>query len=316
MSGISLANNIRNIADYKSNTPILALTAFDSNCRRIGLFSLGINEYLEKPVIPKEIIFRVKSLIERQHLLSALNKEKQIADQANQVKTKFLANMSHELRTPLHGILSFANFGMKDLEATVDEGENNRQYLKYFNRIHSSGERLLLLINELLDISKLDAGGLNLTYEQHDLAEVLRHCLAEQEMRIQELKIQVHTSVGDNCLADFDVNYITQVITNLLSNALKFTPTDKRISIRIRKETLNNTLGLYFSIKDEGIGIPEGELDSVFDRFVQSSNTQANIGGTGLGLAICEEIIKLHHGKIWAEHNKQGGALFKFMIPV
>jgi len=316
MSGISLSNYIRNSEGDKSNTPILALTAFDSNCRRIGLFSLGINEYLEKPVIAKEIIFRVKTMIERQQLLNALNIEKKHANRANQVKTKFLANMSHELRTPLHGILSFSNFGIKDSEELAVGEQKSSSYLKYFQRIHSSGERLLLLVNDLLDISKLDAGGLNLKYVKQDLCEVMRGCLAEQEMRIHDLKIKVHTILEEPCIGEFDVNYITQVLTNLLSNALKFTPDNQSIYIKICKETINNTPSLCFIISDEGVGIPEGELESVFDRFIQSSKTQTDLGGTGLGLAICDEIIKLHHGKIWAEHNKPEGAVFKFIIPV
>jgi len=235
---------------------------------------------------------------------------KENAEQANKAKSEFLANMSHELRTPMHGILSFARFGIKNIDK-----EDKEKNLKYFDRINTSGERLLALLNDLLDISKLEAGQMTLDDKENKLSLILHACLAEQESRIQELGLIIKFNTIDESLCIFDGVRIGQVITNLLSNAIKFTPENKSIILSIVKEIYNNKPVLCFSIEDEGVGIPEGELEQVFDQFIQSSYTKTNAGGTGLGLAICQEIVRLHNGRIWAEHAEYGGSIFKFVLP-
>ena len=252
-----------------------------------------------------------RDITERIKTTQALKDARDEALQSNQAKSDFLANMSHELRTPMHGILSFARFGIKHADKQ-DKARN----LKYFDRILTSGERLLVLLNDLLDLSKLETGHMILELHKHTLAQTLDTCLAEQEIRIQEQQLQIKTNVIEDNGAVFDVARIGQVITNLLSNAIKFTPKGKAISIAINKDILNNAPALCFSIDNEGVGIPDDELEHVFDKFIQSSNTKTSAGGTGLGLAICYEIIDLHQGKIWAEHAEHGGAVFKFVIPL
>ena len=236
---------------------------------------------------------------------------KESAEQANKAKSEFLANMSHELRTPMHSILSFTRFGIKNIDKQ-DKAKN----LKYFSRINTSGERLLVLLNNLLDLAKLEAGRMELELKENNLAQTLVSCLAEQETLIKEQQLQIKTNIIENSKAVYDATRIGQVITNLLSNAVKFTPAGKVISITINNGILNNEPALDFSIEDEGVGIPEDELEQVFDKFIQSSHTKTKAGGTGLGLPICQEIINLHQGKIWAEHAEHGGSIFKFIIPL
>jgi signal transduction histidine kinase len=227
--------------------------------------------------------------------------------EAQRAKSEFLANMSHELRTPMHSILSFSQLGLKKLE-TADKAK----ILKYFNRIQTSGDRLLILLNDLLDLSKLEAGHMDLKIKTANLQLTLESCLNEQELQIADKNLQITTSIKGDCVGDFDKVRMGQVITNLLSNAIKFTPDGKSISIAI---TTDKSPTLCFSIEDEGVGIPEDELEEVFDKFIQSSKTKTSAGGTGLGLSICKEIISSHHGKIWAEHGANG-SIFKFIIPV
>ncbi len=236
---------------------------------------------------------------------------KESAERANKAKSEFLANMSHELRTPMHSILSFTRFGIKNIDKQ-DKAKN----LKYFSRINTSGERLLVLLNNLLDLAKLEAGRMELELKENNLAQTLVSCLAEQETLIKEQQLQIKTNIIENSKAVYDATRIGQVITNLLSNAVKFTPAGKVISITINNGILNNAPALDFSIEDEGVGIPEDELEQVFDKFIQSSHTKTKAGGTGLGLPICQEIINLHQGKIWAEHAEHGGSIFKFIIPL
>jgi len=234
-----------------------------------------------------------------------------MAEAANKAKSEFLANMSHELRTPMHGILSFSHFGIKNIDK-----EDKAKNLKYFERIHTSGERLLNLLNDLLDLSKLEAEHMKLELKEYQLSDTLDSCLAEQESRILERQLHINSNICTNDRATFDSARIGQVITNLLSNAIKYTPEEKTILITITNTIFNDSPSLTFSIEDEGIGIPEGELDHVFNKFIQSSQTKTKAGGTGLGLAISQEIINIHQGKIWAEHASNSGSIFKFILPI
>ncbi len=238
-----------------------------------------------------------------------LIKARDEAERANYSKSEFLAKMSHELRTPLHGILSFAQFGIRNSETA------NREKLHgYFENIQSSGARLLVLLNDLLDLSKLEAGQMELKYDNHDLKEIVEQCISSQASRISERNLTIRTDIEDLMIAQCDEFRIGQVVANLLSNAIKFSQSGKTICIGLSRDFIDGKPALLFSIADQGVGIPENELEKVFDKFAQGSKTPNNETGTGLGLAISQEIIDLHRGKIWAE-AKQGGALFKFLIP-
>lgn len=234
-------------------------------------------------------------------------KAKEEADRANQKKSEFLAHMTHELRTPLHGILGYSQLAIDKPEELSKE---NTQ--KYFKRIVSAGDRLLLLINDLLDLSKQEAGHVEYNFIPATLSKLTHVILDELDALILEKNISVnYTDPGFDDLVWLDSEKILQVIRNLMSNAIKFSHERGRIDISIEEE--NNYL--VFAIADHGIGIPDEELNAVFDKFVQSSKTKTWSGGTGLGLSICYHIIKDHKGKIWAENNPDGGATFRFTLP-
>jgi len=234
--------------------------------------------------------------------------ERQKAEEANQIKSKFLANMSHELRTPMHGILSFANFGIKKVNTSSKE-----KLTQYFSNIKISGDRLLTLLNDLLDFSKFESGKIELSIEEADLVSLFNSCLLEQQQRIDDLSltVQIHKT-KNNISGHFDAAYIGQVITNLLSNAIKFSPENGDLTITIDQ---NKDQSLLFSLKDIGIGIPDNEITDIFDAFIQSSKTKVGTSGTGLGLAISKQIIDAHDGTIWAENNIGVGTTFTFTLP-
>lgn len=238
---------------------------------------------------------------------AALLQAKEDAERANQSKSEFLANMSHELRTPLHGILSFAEIG-GDKALTAPAARLKR----YFDNIHASGERLLVLLNDLLDLAKLESGRLVLKREDVDLAALVTEMARGEEARLQEADIRLSLVLPQRSrTAWVDRTRMQQVLANLLSNAIKFSPRGGCIEIALQH--FGSVLTL--SVADQGPGVPEPELESIFDKFVQSSATANGAGGTGLGLAICRQIALAHGGSIYAENRAGGGICFFVSLP-
>jgi len=236
-----------------------------------------------------------------------LSQAKQAAESANQVKSEFLAKMSHEIRTPLHGILSFARFG-KDKALTADP----EKLLDYFEKIDMSGQRLLVMLSDILDLAKMESGRMRYEFKLADLRTVLRSVQNEFHSLLADRNITIDYAEPDAELRlTLDENRMAQVVRNLLSNAAKFSLDGGTIRIDVNQ----NDEGVHVSIRDHGKGIPEEELETVFDKFVQSSKTRTSAGGTGLGLSICREIVEAHQGRIWCENRPEGGAVFHVVLP-
>ncbi len=241
-------------------------------------------------------------------LSKAIEEQRDAAEAANRSKSEFLANISHELRTPLHGILSYARFG--EDEAADGDREELQQF---FQNVGQSAETLLRLVNDLLDLSKLEAGRMVYEFQPssvNDLVEVVvdefKSLCAQQQVSV------VYRPPAEDTTATVDAERFKQVIRNLLSNAVKFSPPQGTVSVRLRRLPKS----LLISIRDEGPGIPAAEIELVFDKFVQSSKTKAGAGGTGLGLAICREVVVAHRGRIWAENNAGAGCIFYCELPL
>lgn len=233
----------------------------------------------------------------------------------NKIKSEFVAVVSHELRTPLTSIKSFAEI----LEDDVGEMEpdTQRRYLKIIN---DEADRLGRLINDVLDLQKIDAGMMNWNDNSIDYPVLIKNTfdLFEQSMKGKGLEYELKVSVKSR-MVNVDADKITQVISNILSNALKFTAKGK-ISVIVSEKKARNDAGEYCQwletrISDTGFGIPEDELENVFKRFhqIDSSETREQ-GGSGLGLNICKEIIEHYHGEIWAESEPGEGSSFVFRL--
>ena len=247
-----------------------------------------------------------------------LTRAKQVAEHANRAKSEFLTNMSHELRTPLHAVLAFAEFG------TQKSAEGPRDKLaQYFARIHESAERLTRLVNDLLDLSKLEADKVELKFSPIDLCQLADRALTEfgalAAQRNIELRIEKNVASAPMIC---DGPRIVQVLANILGNALKFSIEGSCVRLflgPIHRESISHEgapTGYRLQVFDKGPGIPEQELEDIFERFTQSSNTRTGAGGTGLGLPISREIIRLHKGHIRASNNPDGGACFTIELPV
>ena len=240
-----------------------------------------------------------------------LNAAKEQADQANQAKTSLLMNISHEFRTPMHAILNYTNMGLKKLESEPDKLN------KYLLNIKHSGLRLLELLNALLDLAKLESGKFELRPARGDIMLIIRQSQAElgSLFETKQLELVVECRSKDPC-AFFDSQRLMQVFINLFSNAIKFSPRESTIQVIISDSDLaGRRAALHCTVSDSGVGIPEAELETIFEKFRQSSKTDTGAGGSGLGLAICREIIHLHGGNIWAAAAPSGGAAIHFVIP-
>jgi two-component system cell cycle sensor histidine kinase PleC len=215
--------------------------------------------------------------------------EKTRAEEANQAKSKFLANMSHELRTPLNAIIGFSEIMASGMFGAL----GSEKYYQYCRDIHGSGEYLLDVINDVLDMSKIEAGRLKLNLEPVILDQELDDALRVVTTRAQDKNLTVASRIASNIALRADRRGLKQIVLNLLSNAVKFTPENGRISVRGRLSRGDVVIG----IQDSGIGIPRGALEKLGRPFEQvESQLTKKHHGSGLGLAIAKSLVELHGG--------------------
>ena len=260
----------------------------------------------------KTYLIVISDISERLKIIENLNNAKLQAEEADRLKTAFLANMSHEIRTPMNSIIGFSNLLNDDDINAVKKNE-------YISHIQQSSRLLLNLIDDIIDISKIEAGQLNFNLSSFKLNEVV----IETFMMFKEANVRKELDFiltlppgGNAIICKNDPLRLKQVLTNLIGNAEKFTKSgfiDVSYKI-IKKETKNLA---EFAIRDSGIGIPADKQDIIFDRFRQIDDSQTrNFGGTGLGLAISKKLIESMMGNIWVESSPGKGSTFYFTIPV
>lgn len=237
---------------------------------------------------------------------------KEAALAANRAKSEFLANMSHELRTPMHGILGYARLGFKRSDMISRE-----KLHEYFSMIHESGHRLMGLLNNLLDFSKLEVGKMKYSMGTCDLYPCITQVTTELSPAAEEKGVSFIVESEDTQIPVFcDPERIMQVMRNLLVNGIKFSHEDSPITIRcVKKKEDDVSLTRSVSISNFGTPIPESELSAIFDEFIQSSNTKTGAGGTGLGLAISRQILEDHNCTIVAHTSDNKETIFTFTVP-
>ena len=230
-------------------------------------------------------------------------------DAANRHKFEFLANVSHELRTPLNAIIGFSEVLLEKLF-----GELNPKQNEYVDDILSSGRHLLSLINDILDLSKIEAGRMELETTTFHLPDAIDNALLLVRERATRHAIKLERAIDDR-LGDFtgDERKIKQILLNLLSNAVKFTPEGGRIKVEARLGEQN----VIISVSDTGIGIAPQDQEAIFEEFRQAGGSYAHKReGTGLGLTLTRRFVEMHGGKIWVESELGKGSTFTFTLPV
>ena len=232
---------------------------------------------------------------------------------ANQHKSEFLANMSHELRTPLNAIIGFSEVLTEQMF-----GELNDKQMEYLQDIHASGHHLLTLINDVLDLAKIEAGRMELDLSCFDLGLLLENSLTLVRERAQRNGLALSLAVDDG-LAEWvaDARKVKQVVVNLLSNAVKFTPTGGRVAVVARRLGDGEQAVCEISVSDTGVGIAAAEQALVFEEFRQASGDYLRkTEGTGLGLALARRFVELHGGTIRVDSEPGRGSTFSFTLPL
>ncbi|WP_165868975.1 MULTISPECIES: PhnD/SsuA/transferrin family substrate-binding protein [Methanohalophilus] len=287
--------------------------ALDGETRRFE-FSIG-GYQVEETLLPLEksngnlvIVGVLYNMTERKNIEEALNHAKMAAEQANRSKSEFLANMSHELRTPLNSVIGFSDILLEEVR-----GDLNDPQKKYVSNIAKSGKHLLNLINDILDLSKVEAGKMELECEAFSLTEASKEVM-ELVMPLgnkKSLSLSVEHNYSEEICAD--KGKFKQILYNLLSNAIKFTPEGGRV--RLLSHVENDVLQV--SVSDTGVGISEKAQDTLFDAFTQEDTSSSrNYEGTGLGLSLVKKFVNMHGGDVWVTSKKGEGSTFTFTIPL
>ena len=251
----------------------------------------------------------IKRLLDQLSLIYKIAEEKDRADSSAVVKEQFLANMSHEIRTPINAVVGFANLLQK---TTLDTDQQ-----QFVNLIQNSGENLLSVVNDILDISKIEAGMMRITNEPfnmfevcHSLEMMFKHKVTEKNLRFN---FEFDKKIPEKLIGDSE--RLNQVLINLLNNAIKFTESG---SVKLSVNLLHvneKQASVQFVVKDSGIGISKEKLETIFERFEQAdNNTARQYGGTGLGLAIVEKIVKMQQGQVTVDSNIGSGTSFTVIL--
>jgi PAS domain S-box-containing protein len=265
----------------------------------------------------EDINERKKAEVERNKLTQLLITAKEKAEESDRLKSAFLANISHEIRTPMNGILGFAEL-LKTPELTSDAQK------RYIHIIEQSGTRMLNIINDIIDISKIESGQMNINLNATHINQLLRDLLAfftpEAQRKRLSLSLSAALPDGEKCILLTDHTKLAQILSNLIKNAIKFTKEGSvNFGYEIAKSPANRNEGLVeltFYIEDTGVGIPSDQVDLMFERFRQGSFLLTrNYEGAGLGLSISKAFVEMLGGKIWVDSKPGKGSRFSFTLP-
>lgn len=308
-------DTLKKIRKKVPDIPVIALTRFDDEHVGINAVREGAQDYLVKEQFDRAVIQRsIRHALERTRAeeairfknmeLNLMNKELQ---EAHRLKSVFLANMSHELRTPLNAVIGFGNILLKGMSGPVNE--NQKKQLK---TIKNNGEHLLQLINEMLDVSKIEAGKVELVDERFPLQKLLEEIQEMFTPLVESKQLDLRIQLLDDCHLVSDRGRLKQILMNLVNNAVKFT---EEGSVTIIGDTTRKKR-IILTVADTGIGIRQENMDMLFTPFHQlDMSLTKKYQGTGLGLHLSQKLAELLGGEITAESQYRKGSQFSLSIP-
>ena len=316
MDGLEVLTILRRSHDSIS-LPVLMVTARNEGEDVVSAFAAGANDYIEKPVDFPVLVARLQHHLEHKRLddevktnRARLEEQNRKLEVANQYKDNFLSSMSHELRTPLNAVLGFS-------EVLLDEmlGPLNDKQKQYCGEIYNSGSYLLLIINDLLDLSKIEAGKLELELQRSEVRPLLEAVLGLMKEKAQRRGITLACDIDERLdRVEWDPLRVKQMLINLLGNALKFTESGKRVTL---SAGLAGDDEVTLSVVDEGCGISPEDLARIFQPFEQASSPmrKTHVEGTGLGLALVSRLADLHGGRVEVQSEVAVGSRFTLYLP-
>jgi signal transduction histidine kinase len=291
--------------------PIIFITAKNESDDVVEGLEAGGVDYLPKPFKPKEVLARIRSHMQNRILSEQRKTLVEQLRKADYAKNRFLGMAAHDLRNPLASIRGIAEF-LRD--GTV--GPLTSEQIELIDTIHDASHAMLDMVNQLLDVAAIESGQLKLHRELHNLGDLVTKCVAMTDREAVKKHTRVtFESPREPVTLQIDAAKMKQVVDNLLTNAVKFSPPGSVISARVERDDANGTC--MFLVRDQGPGIPHGEGDKLFKTFSRLSNRPT--GGeksTGLGLAICRNIVAAHHGTIVAENLPDRGCEFRVTLPI
>ena len=309
MDGFETLKRLRGNETTKS-IPVIILTANSKDAKSIEEgFALGADEYLTKPIDQDELIARVRSI------LRAVKAEQDL----EQLKADFQSMLVHDLRSPLSVII-----GVLDLAANGEFEKDPGELKDFLGSALETSQKMLGLINDILDVAKLEAGKLQLNKQPNDLNVVVGSVVAQLKVLARDKSISLTIEEDKNIpVCEFDSGKVEQVITNLVSNAIKFTPRDGSVTIRTSVRHFDDDIlglkGEYAAIdvEDTGVGISPDEIPLIFDRYRQAKSAKTSgQKGTGLGLTIVKRVTEAHGGKVFVESHIGKGTKFSVVMPL
>ncbi len=308
IDGVEVCREIKSNGD-RGFVPLIMLTSKDTGREMVRGLDAGADDYVNKSDDIEVLMARIHAALRVRDLYAELKEANEQFRERDNLKTEFISTASHELRTPLTAI-------KEGLSLIVDgiAGEVGEKAMKYINIAMKNSERLAALINDLLDISKLEAGKMRMERDAGDVGEVVNESVSSLQDLVLKNGLKITTDLHGGLPPVYaDRNRVGQVLINLIGNAIKFSKEGGSIKLSARPTT-----GMIeVSVTDTGVGIAPEHLDGVFNKFQQFNRIRSSgVKGTGLGLAISKEIINLHKGRIWVESQLGRGSTFYFTVPV